>query len=154
MPKFVPIQNIDGYISSLRLDGESEDKLAQIREKHLAAMPPKPESKPSEWRLPVKFLDDVMLKLKIVDGYVKVKVTAPLEELMQYTSKPIPIAVTVRCLKRAGAPDDILRMAIEKYNHQRSSEFTKKINKWLDKMNHKTPVKKVLKSVKKKMIPK
>lgn len=153
MPRFVPIADIDGYINCLRRDGESEERLAEIRAKHTAHLPPPPEPREPQWQLPVKFLDDVYLKLKVTEDGVRVKIIAPFEEFRKYTGKPVPLAVRVRCFKLAGAPNDILMGIIRRQNAIESKEYQKKLQKWLDK-NHKAPVKKILKSVKKKIIPK
>lgn len=149
---FAPIQNIDGYISALRHNGESEERLAEIRAKH--TLPPPPPPKPPTWTPRVKFLDQVAVTLKVKGESVKVSIVAPFDEFRKYTGKPVPLAVRVRAFKLNGAPDEVLKDMIRTQNTIESKKHQKKITKWLEKMNHKAPAKKVLKSVKKKIIPK
>ena len=113
---FVPIQDIEGYIRALRHNGTPEDELVKIREKHIAHMPPPPEPKPKKWTHGYTFTDQIKIRLEVKGDRVHFKWSAPFEELHKYmyTGKPIPLAVRVKCLLKAGAPDEYVKNVIKK----------------------------------------
>lgn len=149
---FVPIKDIEGYIGCLRRDGVPEDELQRIREKHTAALPPPPPPTVKKWHHGYEFLDDIKVTLAVQGDRVRLKWTAPFEDLRKhmYTGKPIPLAVRVKCLLKAGAPDDVVKAAIKRNNDWFSADNQKKQQQILDRIFGVAPVKKVLKSVKKK----
>ena len=155
--RFVPIQDINGYISSLRLTGDyTEDQLEQIRQKHTQNRPVKPPPTP-KWENPVRFLDQVMVKMSVQGCKVRVKLSVPFEEMIPYTYNaqgPIPLAVRVRCFMRAGCPDELIKNIIKKHNDYFKPEHLAKRQNDLDRIFGPRPVQKVLKCVvKKKPIP-
>lgn len=151
---FVPIQDIEGYIRALRHNGTPEDELVKIREKHIAHMPPPPEPKPKKWTHGYTFTDQIKIRLEVKGDRVHFKWSAPFEELHKYmyTGKPIPLAVRVKCLLKAGAPDEYVKNVIKKNNEWFTEENMDKQQKILERIFGLDPVKKVIKSVKKKPI--
>ena len=146
-----PIADIEGYIQC-RSKYEEIDA-DEIRKKY--APPPPPEPKQPKWKNPVKFADQVMVKFTVTDR-VAVRLSVPYEEAIPYINKGklVPMPVLVRCLKRCGAPDDILLGVIERHNKTNSDEWKQKFQGAIDRISKKKPVNKVLVSVKKNMIPK
>jgi hypothetical protein len=168
-----PIANIDGYINARRANEGMTPELE--KELRLKYTPPPTEPKLSRWTNPVKFSDDVIIKimydehvhvklftdeyvhvkLVVPDEHVHVKLVAPFDEAIPYlaSGERIPLPVYIRCLKRCGAPDSVLFTAMKRQERISSPEFSAKLNTWLESKGSK-PVKKVLKSVKKNIIPK
>ena len=149
----VPMLDVDGYINSLRKYQEiTPDMENDLRAKYTPPAPPDP--KPPKWKNPLKFTDDVLVTWSI-DDTVKIKLTVPFEEMLQFTKsgKVIPMPVLVRCFKRCGAPEDILLGIIKRHELVNSDAHKQKMQDVLDRVGKKNPVKKVV-AVKKKMIPK
>lgn len=149
-----PIDDVKGYIACRR---KYEDIPPEMEEELLAKYtpPPPPELKLPKWKNPIKFADDVMVSLSVSDT-VHVKLSVPFEEALPYYTKGvvIPVPVLVRCYKRCGAPDDILLGIIKRNEVRQSQDMQNKLQTAIDKIGKKNPIKKVLKSVKKNMIPK
>ena len=152
--KFVPIGNVENYISALKLNGR-ESEVDEVRKKHTRAEKTKKTTE-ERWKLPIQFSDQVLVNLSVKNGKVKVKLNCPFDEYWSYQrdGKLVPIEVRIRCMKRAGAPHSILLNMLEKHNKY----FTKsnlekeqlKVDKAFMKFNVK-PKTKILKPVKKKI---
>ena len=149
--KFAPVQDIEGYIRSLRHDGWTEEQLETIRQKYTP--PPKDPPKPPKWKCPIKFLDQVLVKMTVTDR-VRIKLSVPFEEMIPYIygPKPIPLAVRVRCYMRVGAPDELIERMIKRDTNWFTKENMDKQQAILERIFGKDPVKKVLVSVKKKPV--
>ena len=146
---FAPVQDIEGYVRSLRHDGWTEDRLEEIRQKYTP--PPKDPPKEPKWVCPIKFLDQVLVKMTVTDR-VRIKLSVPFEEMIPYVygPEPIPLGVRVRCYMRAGAPDELVERMIKRDTNWFTPENQKKQQEILERIFGKDPVKKVLVSVKKK----
>jgi hypothetical protein len=111
--KFVPIADIDGYISALRREGRtSEEDLGEIYKMHTLAIPAaKPAPAPAY--VPIvksgNHYTGFYVKMAVVKGRVRVKIVFPFAEFYAYYKDPkhqgkmCPIDIWIRCLALNGA---------------------------------------------------
>lgn len=153
--EFKPVKYLDSYLAALRINGTSEEELAAIKEKH--TVPEKPRAQSEEkWVCPVKYLDQVMVKLMVKGGKVKLDLNIPFDESLKYykAGKIPPIETRIRCLKRAGAPRTILLKMLKQHEEYFTKKNLEKEQKKLDKVFMRfnvKPTQKILKPVKKKI---
>jgi hypothetical protein len=153
--KYIPIADIDGYIEARKRRGDNDDDLEMFKEER--PYPVQTTKDVQKWVCPVKFLDQVILSLTIKGTKIKANVVCPYEEMIPYCRNPkgpIPVEVTIRCMKRAGAPKQSMFDILEHHNKYFSKKNLEKEQVKLDKVFSKYNVKgktKVFKPVKKKM---
>ena len=153
--KYVPIDDIYGYIEARKRRGDTDETLSGF----LLDIPKPVQTLADDtsWTCPVRFLDQVMITMKVKGNKVKVSVVCPYEEMIPYCinpTGPIPIEVKIRCMRRAGAPKQNMIDVLEHHNNYFSKKNLDKEQVKLEKVFSKYNVKcktKVLKPVKKKM---
>jgi hypothetical protein len=153
---FKPIKYIDSYICAMRSNGATEDELEDIKARHTVTASAPPVQVDTKWVCPVKYLDQVLVNLVVKGNRVKLSLNIPFDEAIPYYSagKVPPIETRIRCMKRAGAPRNLLIDALKKheayYSKKNLEKEQKKIDKAFMKFNVK-PTTKILKPVKKKI---
>lgn len=153
--KFVPVKYLDSYLSALKRNGSTDEEIEQIREKHYRE-PELPKKSQEKWVSPVKKLDDIFVTLSVKGGKVKLNIKIPFDEAIPYykAGKIPPIEVRIRCMKKAGAPKEVLLKMLQSHEEYFSKKNFDKEQKKLDKMFMRFNVKpsqKILKAVKKKI---
>ena len=144
-----PIADIEGYIRArCKYEDVDPDEL-----RRLYAPPPPPPPPTPRWKNPIKFYDQVLVKMTVGDT-VQVQLSVPYEEALPYRGQLLPLEVLVRCLKRCGAPDEVLLGVIKRHEIQTSDEWKTKFQGVINRISKKKPVQKVVVAVKKKLIPK
>lgn len=135
---FVPIGDIEGYISSLKVTGKEADDL---REKHKCNRTVKPTPTPPR---KIRFYEEGFMN---EDG----KMVYPYLEALPYhkAMKPVPIEVKIRCMARCGVPEKELIKYMAKYDKFHSKEEQEKREEEWVRLFGEPEKKKVLKVVKK-----
>lgn len=153
--KFQPIRYIDSYCSILKRNGASDEELERLKELHY--IPPTPVvQKEEKWVCPVKYLDQVIVGLNVKGNKVKLNLNIPFDEALKYykAGKIPPIETRIRCLKKCGAPRDVLIKMLKSHEEYFAPKNLEKEQKKIDKVFMKYNVKptmKILKPVKKKI---
>lgn len=123
---FVPIKNIDEYITALKREGfYSDDEIAEIEKKHRERMKdyiPKPL-----WVPRVESEDDVYVKLVVGNTKVKVIAFSPYAPIHRWNAenpgKPVPIEVRAEHLLLLGMPKDMVMKMIKKHEKSQKKEL-------------------------------
>ncbi len=116
--KFVPIQDIEGYVEALRKEGfYTDEELAAIEKKHRDVLPPPKEYPKPAWTPRVSSTDQVYVKLVV--GQTKVKVIAfhPYAPLYKWwrdnPGKPPPIEVRAEYHLLLGMPKEMVMKMVK-----------------------------------------
>lgn len=123
---FVPIKNIDEYITALKREGfYTDEQIAEIEKKHRDRMKdyiPKPL-----WVPRVSSEDDVYVKLVIGNTKVKVVAFSPYAPIHRWNAenpgKPVPIEVRAEHLLLLGMPKDMVMKMIKKHEKSQKKEL-------------------------------
>jgi len=156
--KFVPVHDVEGYVSALIYHGLDKEEAEKVRRQHMEALatfdrPPPPVKKPLN--VP-RILKPVNVLLEVSGDKVKLILTSSMtklhEEYLSKCKRP-PIGKLVRAMAGANYPQEKIDKAINHYNwvetHQEEleEEFERLFPSTGSKKN--TVVKKATKAVKK-----
>jgi hypothetical protein len=120
-PVYSPIVNIDGYIHSMGLTGEKEDRCRKMYTPEPIEVVVKEEKfQPKSYDY--LYVYSTMNVLK--SGVVRIKFTVPMEPLYesQKKGKIAPLDVRIRCMKAVGYPDSVLTDMIKHHDYMKTKQ--------------------------------
>ena len=128
-PVYSPIVNIDGYIHSMGLTGEKEDRCRKLYTPEPTELVVKEEKFQPRSYDPL-YVYSTMNVLK--SGMVRIKFTVPMEPLYesQKKGKIAPLDVRIRCMKSIGYPDSVLTDMIKHHDYMKTQQV--KLQEFID----------------------
>ena len=118
--RFVPIQDVRGYMDALRHEGfYSEEEMAAIEKKHRDALPPPKEYPGPVWVPRVSSTDRVYVKLVVGQTRVKLIAFHPYAPLFRWWAenpgKPPPIDVRAEYHLLLGMPKEMVMKMVKNF---------------------------------------